>query len=85
MRYFYGERANAIKLQIWVTLIANLLLMVMQKRIKRTWSFSGMATMFRIMLMYYVNFYTFFEEPEKDWLTILEKEKSIPPECSFFD
>ena len=41
--------------------------------------------MFRIMLMYYVNFYTFFEEPEKDWLAILEKEKSIPPERSFFD
>lgn len=33
LRYFYGE--NAIKIQIWVTLIANLLLMVMQKRIKR--------------------------------------------------
>ena len=35
-RYFYGESANAIKIQIWVTLIANLLLMVLQKRIKRT-------------------------------------------------
>ena len=41
LRYFYGESANAIKIQIWVTLIANLLLMVMQKRIKRTWSFSS--------------------------------------------
>ena len=65
LRYFYGESANAIKIQIWVTLIANLLLMVIQKRIKRTWSFSGLATMFRIMLMYYVNCYTFFEEPER--------------------
>jgi len=44
LRYFYGKSANAIKIQIWVTLIANLLLMVIQKRIKRTWSFSGMAT-----------------------------------------
>ena len=41
LRYFYGESANAIKIQIWVTLIANLLLMVMQKSIKRTWSFSS--------------------------------------------
>ena len=85
LRYFYGESANAIKIQIWVTLIANLLLMVMQKRIKRSWSFSGMATLFRIMLMYYVNCYSFFEEPEKDWLAILEKEVSIPPERSLFD
>ena len=29
LKYFYGESANAIKIQIWVTLIANLLLMVM--------------------------------------------------------
>ena len=51
LRYFYGESANAIKIQIWVTLIANLLLMVLQKRIKRNWSFSNWATMVRIMLM----------------------------------
>lgn len=28
LKYFYGESANAIQIQIWVTLIANLLLMV---------------------------------------------------------
>ena len=31
LRYFYGESANAIKIQIWVTLIANLLLLLLQK------------------------------------------------------
>ena len=40
LKYFYGESANAIKIQIWVTLIANLLLMVIKKRIKPSWSFS---------------------------------------------
>ena len=85
LRYFYGESANAIKIQIWVTLIANLLLMVMQKRIRRTWSFSNLATMFRIMLMYYVNCYTFFEEPEKDWTKILQEAEPPPLEPSLFD
>ena len=66
LRYFYGESANAIKIQIWVTLIANLLLMVLQKRIKRNWSFSNLATMVRIMLMYYIDCYSFFEHSEKD-------------------
>ena len=75
LRYFYGESANAIKIQIWVTLIANLLLMVIQKRVKRTWSFSGLATMVRIMLMYYVNCYTFLENPEKDWAMMLEEAR----------
>lgn len=64
LRYFYGESANAIKIQVWVTLIANLLLMVMQKR---------------IMLMYYVNLYTFLEDPEKDLAKLLS-EANPPPE-----
>ena len=85
LRYFYGESANAIKIQIWVTLIANLLLMVIQRRIRRTWSFSNLATMFRIMLMYYVNCYTFFEEPEKDWLKVIEQAEPPPLEPSLFD
>ena len=85
LRYFYGESSNAIKIQIWVTLIANLLIMVLQKRIKRPWSFSGLATMVRIMLMHYVNCYTFFEEPEKDWLAILKSNESAPPKPMLFD
>ena len=84
LRYFYGESANAIKIQIWVTLIANLMLMVLQRRIKRPWSFSGLATMVKNMLMYYVNVYTFFEEPEKDWLKLQENLVFEPPELSLF-
>ena len=79
LRYFYGESANSIKIQVRVTLIANLLLMVLQKHIKRKWSFSGLATMVRIMLMYYVNLYTFLEDPEKDWAKLLS-EANTPPE-----
>ena len=45
LRYFYGESANAIKIQIWVTLIANLLLSLLQSSLERNWSFSGLATM----------------------------------------
>ncbi len=67
LKYFYGESTNAIKIQIWVTLIANLLLMVLQKGLKRQWNFSGLATMVRITLMYYVDFYSLFNNPEKDW------------------
>ena len=67
------DQANAIKIQIWVTLIANLLLMVMQKQLQRPWSFSGLATMVRITLMDYVDFYSLFYFPEKDWEDILAK------------
>ena len=85
LKYFYGESANAIKIQIWVTLIANLLLMVMQKGLTRQWSFSGLATMVRITLMYYVDFYSLFNNPEKDWEILLGKASDAPPTPSLFD
>ena len=85
LRYFYGESRNAIKIQIWVTLIANLMLMVMQSRLKRPWSFSGLATMVRLTLMYYVDFYSLLNQPEKDWQTILEQPPEAPPMPSLFD
>ena len=85
LKYFYGESANAIKIQIWVTLIANLLLMVMQRGLTRSWSFSGLATMVRINLMYYVDFYSLFNHPEKDWQAILTSASDAPPYPSLFD
>ncbi len=66
LKYFYGESANAIKIRIWVTLIANLMLMVIKQGLTRSWSYSGLATLVRICLMYYVNFYSLFNSSEKD-------------------
>ena len=80
LRYFYGESANAIKIQIWVTLIANLLLTLMQRSLKRKWSFSGLATMTRILLMCYVDYRMFFENPERDWQQIEASAPESPPE-----
>ena len=85
LKYFYGESANAIKIQIWITLIANLLLMVMKKGLIRSWSFSGLATMVRITLMYYVDFYSLFNHPEKDWESTLEAVSEYTHQLSLFD
>lgn len=85
LKYFYGESANAIKIQIWVTLIANLLLMVMKRSLQRSWSFSGLATMVRITLMYYVDFYSLFNHPEKDWQAMLKATAESPAQLSLFD
>ena len=85
LKYFYGENANAIKIQIWVTLIANLLLTIMKKGLTRSWSFSGLATMVRITLMYYVDFYSLFNHPEKDWEVLLKARADTPLIPSLFD
>ena len=51
----------------------------------RQWSFSGLATMVRITLMYYVDFYSLFNNPEKDWEILLGKASAAPPKPSLFD
>lgn len=42
--------------------------------------------MVRLMLMYYVDFIAFMENPEKTWTDLLAKEmQKAPPEPSLFD
>lgn len=84
LKYFFGESVNAIKTQIWITLIANLLLTVVKKRVKREWSFSNLATMLRQTLMSYINIYSFLEEPEKAWREICNLNNLAPPERTLF-
>ena len=84
LRYFYGESANAIKIQIWVILIANLLLTIMKAQLKRKWSFSNLSTVVRIILMSYVDFYAFFEQPEKRWESIRSNRSPGSPEPDMF-
>lgn len=79
LRYFYGESANAIKIQIWVTLIANLLLSLLQSSLERSWSFSGLGTMVRMVLMYYLNLYKFFNQPDADMKNMLAEVSESPP------
>lgn len=64
---------------MWVTLIANLLITLLQKGVSRSWSFSGLATIVRIMLMYYIDVQGFLEHPEKDWEEALAAMIESPP------
>jgi IS4 transposase len=63
--YFLGDNENAIKVQIYCALIADLLLKVATKGIKRKWAFSNLASIVRLHLMNYTNLVKFLEQPEK--------------------
>ena len=67
LRYFLGDNENAIKIQICCALIANLLLMVVQKNVKRKWAFSNIVSFCRLQLFNYIHLFKFLENPEKDW------------------
>ena len=68
LKYFLGDNENAIKIQIWCTLIVNLLLTVIQRKLKRKWAFSNLASFCRLHLFNYIHLMKFLENPEKDWL-----------------
>ncbi len=62
------------------TLIANLLLSVLQCALKRRWSCSGLATIVRIVLMYYLNLEKFLNQPDADLKIMLAQASESPPE-----
>lgn len=51
LHYFYGENVNAIYTQVWCTLIAQLLLTVIQKIAQVKKAFSVVASLVRIHLI----------------------------------
>jgi hypothetical protein len=65
LRYFLGDNENAIRIQIWCALIADLLLKFVQSRLKRCWSFGNLASMVRIHLMSYLHIFKFLEHPDR--------------------
>ena len=44
LHFFYGDSVNAIQIQTWVVLIANLLITVLSRSIKRHCAFSQVVT-----------------------------------------
>ncbi|MFV7236032.1 IS4 family transposase [Flavobacterium sp. ZB4R12] len=51
LHYFYSETENGIKTQIWITLIAQLLLMVLKTKSETKKAFSTVAALIRIHLI----------------------------------
>ena len=65
LQYFLGDNKNAIRIQIWCALIADLLLNVIRKQVKRKWAFSTIVSLVRLHLFNYLNLFSFLENPEK--------------------
>jgi hypothetical protein len=65
LRNFLGDNENAIRIQVWCALIADLLLKIISGQIKRIWSFSNLSSMIRLHLMTYINLRKFLNGPEK--------------------
>ena len=78
LRYFLGENENAINIQIWCALIANLLLSVVKNQLTRKTAFSCIASQVRVNLINYIHLIKFLNEPEKDWTNAKLDEMQMP-------
>jgi len=77
LHYFYGENENAIRTQVWCTLITQLLLTVLQKMANVKKAFSTIATLIRIHLISLLDVYELlrnvkrtYAKKKKDALTL---------------
>jgi len=80
LKYFLGDNENAIRIQIYCALIANLLMTVIQKSVKRAWSFSNLVSFCKIHLFNYIHLLRFLEHPDKDW----QKETQLQVQYRLF-
>jgi len=67
LKYFLGDSRNAIEIQIWTAMIAQLILLVIKGRTKRRWAFSNMASFIRNHALTYINLFNFLDNPNINW------------------
>jgi hypothetical protein len=80
LHYFYGENENAIRTQVWCTLIAQLLLTVLQKKAKVAKAFSTIATLIRIHLISMLDVMELLQNVKRNW----KKDTNGSPAPSLF-
>jgi transposase len=73
LKYFLGDNQNAIEIQIWVGLIIQLILLVVQKYAKKKWGFSNMVSVIRYHLMTYIDLFKFLAKPNSNYFEITTK------------
>ena len=74
LHYFYGENENAIRTQVWCTLIAQLLMTVIQKMAQTKKAFSVVASLVRIHLISLLDVFELLRSTKRAYI----KKKGSP-------
>ena len=73
---FLGDSENAIRIQLWCTLIADLLIKVTKDKVKkRSWSMANLTGLVRLHLFTYINLRYFLENPDEALLDYQNPEE----------
>jgi IS4 transposase len=84
LKYFLGDSENAIQIQIWCSLIADLILKVIKKGTARKWSFSNLTSIVRLHLMTYIDLNRFLKSPEKALYQKIKNKDLLNKNLSLF-
>lgn len=82
LKYFLGDNQNAIEIQIWVSLIIQLIMLVIQRKAQKKWAYSNMVSVIRYHLMTYIDLFRFLKKPDAKWEELTTKNTG---QLSFFD
>jgi hypothetical protein len=74
LHYFYGESINAIYTQVWCTLIAQLLMTVIQKMAQTKKAFSVVASLVRIHLISMLDIFELLRSTNREYIS-----RKLPP------
>ena len=85
VQYFLGDNENAIQIQIWCALIADLLLKIIKQGSRSTIAFSNLVGLIRLHLMTYMDLKSFIKEPERSLITRIRKQKQNILNYSLFE
>jgi Transposase DDE domain/Domain of unknown function (DUF4372) len=84
LHYFYSETENGIKTQIWCTLIAQLLLMVLRVKSESKKAFSTIAALIRIHLISYLDIFWMIENSRRTYSKRKTRNKSPSIQTTLF-
>jgi hypothetical protein len=80
---FLGDNENAIRIQLWCTLIADLLIKIINDKVarKKKWSMANLTGLIRLHLSTYINLKAFLVNPE---LALLNYKDPFETQLSLF-
>lgn len=85
LHYFYSETENGIKTQVWITLIAHLLLTVLKAKSKTRKAFSTIAALVRMHMISHLDVYWIIENCRRTYMKKCKsRNKSPAPQLCMF-
>jgi len=83
LHQFLGDSENAIRIQLWCTLIADLLIKIIKDKTdkKRKWSMANLTGLIRLHLSTYINLKAFITNPQK---ALLNYKETTSPQLKLF-